>query len=80
MLQLVQETMCVSLCVYLSNVAVLCVTKGDVTQTTTQTQSIRNKQNIHMPKKDLVWCNTSCSLAVTLYRVKRSREQKQQRY
>ncbi len=44
-------TMCVSLCVYLSNVAVSFVIEGEITQPATQMESIRNKQNIHTPKK-----------------------------
>lgn len=44
-------TMCVSLCVYLSNVAVSFVTGGEITRPKTQTESIRSKGNIHMPKK-----------------------------
>lgn len=76
-------TMCVSLCVYLSNVAVSFVTEGEITQPTTQTESIRNKQNIHMPKKKTLSTVTLVVHLLLLYteqREARKRKKKQQRY
>lgn len=59
------RTIYVSLYVYLQDVAVPCVTEGEITLRNCQEQR-KTYTRLKKKKKDLVYSNTSCSLVVTL--------------